>query len=513
MNQRFLHSLAEKKIVQWFHSTIGVIICLLLQPLAAQEGGETSSDTEDTPVVIEEIAGDVGLTGQRPWRPPDFSNQEQHLGYRPDLFSVPQSLQKNFQFWLDIYTKYTTDQGVLHDSENLNFIYQALDFSPVVRRTDLNLFQKERERRRLVKYAKQSIEDLLLKLHHTKNPDSLNSEERRVWDAFRSDSNPRKFLEARKKNRLRFQLGQRDRMILGIFFSGRYLEEFERIFRETQLPLELTRLVFVESSFNVLARSKVGASGLWQIMRATGRPHLMMTDSIDKRNHPIEATKMAARFLKNNFVMLEDWPLAITGYNHGPSGVQRLTRLHRTRDLGEIANNFDAKKRLGFASRNFYASFLAALEAERRADFYFGVVRWSQALAATDIKLAFPISYRDILRWFDGDDQKAQIFNPHITSSARKFDRPLPRGALISVPQAKSDQILAELEELRRKPSAPQKRTASSIVAPSQTYLVQIGDSFWSIAREFGISHRELMRANPHLSPEQIKPGESLQIP
>lgn len=513
MNPSFISFYVEKKITHWLQSTLGIAVLIVLQPLAAQESGDTSSDTEDTPVVIEEIAGDVGLTGQRPWRPPDFSNQDQHLGYHPEVFAVPPSLQNNFHFWLDIYTKYTTDQGVLHDSENLSFIYQALDFSPVVRRTDLNPFQKERERKRLVTNAKKSIEDLLMKLHQTRNPASLNAEERRIWEAFSNDPNPKKFLEARKKNRLRFQLGQRDRMILGIFFSGRYLEDFERIFREAQLPVELTRLVFVESSFNVLARSKVGASGLWQIMRGTGRPHLMINDSIDKRNHPIEATKMAARFLRNNFVMLQDWPLAITGYNHGPSGVQRLTRLHRTRDLGEIANNFDAKKRLGFASRNFYASFLAALEAERRADFYFGVVRWSQALSATDIKLAFPISYRDILRWFDGDDQKAQIFNPHITSAARKFDKPLPRGALISVPQTKTDQILAELEELRRKPSSPQKRTASSVGASAQTYLVQGGDSFWSIARDFGISHRELMRANPHLSPEQIKPGQSLQIP
>ncbi len=490
----------------------------LVSFLLAQENPEAadSSETEDTPVVMEEIAGDVNLTGHRAWRPPSYMAQNSPLGYDENTFEVPPGLETNFKFWLDIYTKYTTDQGVLHDSEDLSFVYEALDFSHIASRSDLTNGEKEKARRKAVKDAKKRVEDLLTRLHHTKDPSTLSADEKRIWDAFANDTSKNKFLEAKKKNRLRLQLGLRDRTIQGIFFSGRYLEDFEKIFADAGLPLELTRLVFVESSFNVLARSKVGASGLWQIMRATGRPYMMINDTVDKRNHPIEATKMAAKLLRNNYVMLQSWPLAITGYNHGPSGVQRLTRIHKTRDISELVSKTDSRKRLGFASRNFYACFLAALEAERKADYYFGNILWSQPLNAVDFKLEFPILYSDVLRWFDGDDQKAQIFNPQITSSARKFGRSLPRGAVISVPKSKLEFVIGELEEMKKKPAQNnRKRTASSIEsAPNQpSYVVQRGDSLWTIGREFGVSHTEIMKINNLKSTDQIFPGQVLQVP
>lgn len=494
--------------------------------------GDATSDEEEidseTPVVIEEIAGDMNLTGQRPWRATDYDAQPAALGLTSDTFEVPRGLEKNFQFWLDIYTKYTTDQGVLHDSENLGFIYNALDFSHIASRGDVKSWQKEHLRKKAVNDAKKSIHQLLDKLHATKDPSTLSGEERRIWDQFASDPDPRKFLEAKSKSRLRFQLGQRDRLIQGIFFSGRYLEDFERIFKEENVPLQLTRLPFVESSFNVLARSKVGASGLWQIMRYTANKKLMMNDAIDKRNHPSESARMAARYLKSNYVMLQSWPLAITGYNHGPSGVQRLARYHRTNDLGELAQKIDSKKRLGFASRNFYVSFLAVVEAERKANYYFGSVAWSQPLAGKDIRVGSPIYYKDILRWFDGDARKAEIFNPHITSAAKKFGRPIPPGAMIMIPDTKVDEIVAEFQSRRealkirthRKPSqASSNSVAGAELSPAinpvgvQTYRVQKGDSAWSIARDFGVSVRELVELNQLKSPSSIRVDQVLQIP
>ena len=241
-----------------------------------------------------------------------------------------------------------------------------------------------------------------------------------------------------------------------------YLENFERIFREAGLPIELTRMVFVESSFNVLARSKVGASGLWQIMRYTGRPYMMINDAIDKRNHPTEATKLAAKLLRNNYQMLQSWPLAVTGYNHGPTGVLKLTKHYKSREIGDLTQNIGSRKRLGFASRNFYASFLAILEVERNAPKYFGTVQWSQPLNAVDLVLPQAMKYDDLLKCFDGDDHKAQIFNPHITSAARKGKLALPKKAVVSVPvhkEGEARELLAKLEEI---PEAKknQKRSA-----------------------------------------------------
>ncbi len=400
----------------------------------------------DTPVQHDEIAGDVKMTDSRIWRSPDFSNQEKALGYAPEVFQVPQGLERHFQFWLDIYTRYTTDQGVLHDSEDIDLIYETLDFTAISSRTDLTSGQKNKLRTKAVKEAKVRIRAMLDKFEKQPEVDSLDYNEKRIWEHFQKLGVKSGFREAGKNNRLRFQLGQRDRIIQGIYFSGRYLEDFEQVFREAGLPIELTRLVFVESSFNVLARSKVGASGLWQIMRYTGRPYMMINNAIDKRNHPMEATRIAAKLLRQNYEMLEAWPLAITGYNHGPSGVLRLTKTNKTREISELVLDRNSKKRLGFASRNFFMSFLAILEAERNAPKYYGTVSWSKKLRSKEIRLPVPVRYKEVLRWFDGNDQQAQIFNPHITSSARNAELILPKGALIAFPDVKEQVVLASFE-------------------------------------------------------------------
>ena len=90
-------------------------------------------------------------------------------------------------------------------------------------------------------------------------------------------------------------------------------------------------------------------------MRYTARPYLKINQSVDERNDPMAATRAAAKLLRNNYMMLEDWPLAVTGYNHGPAGVRRLVRKFMTKNLVEL---LDVRKgRFGFASANFYTSF------------------------------------------------------------------------------------------------------------------------------------------------------------
>jgi membrane-bound lytic murein transglycosylase D len=387
------------------------------------------------------------------------------MGYSKEAFDIPQGLEKNVQFWTDVYTKYTTDQGVLHDAEKIDLIYKEIDFTAISSRGDLDRFQKERAKQKVLIQAKKQIVGMLKKLETVTDPSELTPAEKKVWDAFKEDSTPKKFKVAQGKNRLRFQLGQRDRVIQGIFFSGRYLEEFEKIFRDQGLPMELTRLIFVESSFNVMARSKVGASGLWQIMPYTTKGFMKSHPAIDLRNHPTEATILAAKLLRNNYRMLNSWPLALTGYNHGPAGVLKMTKKYKTRDLGELVQNVVSRKSFGFASRNFYASFLAVLKIEAEAPKHFGQVLWSEPFNQMHLKTVVPISYVDVLRWFDGDDEKAQIFNPHINRNARQGKVEIPKGIIVSVMKEKEDLVKAEIFDSNRlKEARNQRLTAPTSV-------------------------------------------------
>lgn len=406
---------------------------------------KVSTLDEDTPLVKSEVGGGKTLTGGRPFRAPDYSGQDKALGYGTEVFAVPKGLEPQVRFWVDIYSKYTTDQGVIHDTENVALLYEEMDFKEIMSDASLSLRQKERRKQKLVDERKKQIIEILLKLDKTESPENLSEREKKIWDLFQNISEPHKFREAAHKSRIRFQLGQKDRMQSAIFFSGRYLEDMETIFRENNLPIELTRLVFVESSFNVLARSKVGASGLWQIMRYTARPYRMINSAVDQRNHPMAATRLAARLMKDNYNMLRDWPLALTGYNHGPTGVRKLTEKYKTRNLVDLIQNVKSRRTFGFASRNFYACFMAVLEVEKNTLKYFPKAVWSERLDADEVKLPVSVKYKDLLTWFDGDTEKAEVFNPHLSRTVRNGRTVIPAATLISIPKNRYDQALISL--------------------------------------------------------------------
>jgi membrane-bound lytic murein transglycosylase D len=431
---------------------------------------------EDTPLAQKEVAGGKSLTGSRSFRAPDFSGQDKALGYGPGTFAVPKGMEKQVAFWRDIYSKYTTDQGVIHDTENLDIVYGHVDFKDIIADTSLTPRQRAKKKQKLVDDKKKEIHEILVKLEKASSAEGLNEAEKKVWELFQNIDEPDKFKEAAQKNRIRFQLGQKDRMQSAIFFSGRYLEDMEQIFREQGLPIELTRIVFVESSFNVLARSKVGASGLWQIMRYTARPYHMVKEAVDLRNHPLSATKLASKLMRDNYNLLKDWPLALTGYNHGPTGVRKMTEKYKTRELKELIQNVRSRRSFGFASRNFYACFLAVLDVERNAPKYFPRVSWSKPLEAQEIKLPIGVKYKDLLTWFEGNDEKAQVFNPHINRQARRSVT-IPAKTVVALPKERYDQALIALARGEFKFSAhmgpelkaPEEDKGPQIKAPEPT--------------------------------------------
>src|SRR5437667_430375 len=206
----------------------------------------------------------------------------------------------------------------------------------------------------------------LLRLHALgPHPESLTAEERAVYDLWADDPAPDHFLAAADDKRLHGQRGLRERFAGGIRASRPYFPEMERIFREEDLPVELVRLPLIESCFDLRAYSKAGAAGVWQFMPKTGRLFMRVDNLVDERRDPISSTRAAARFLARVHDMLDTWPLTITAYNHGPDGVARAVSEVGTNDIATIVRDYHGKA-FGFASRNFYVEFLAALEVERR---------------------------------------------------------------------------------------------------------------------------------------------------
>lgn len=488
------------------------LITMVMLPIGAFANTEASTDLAEKKELIKELDAVTTLVPMptRPWRAPQYSKQQSALGYTEDTFKVPAGLEPQVNFWISIYSKYSTQQGVIHDTDNVEMIFEEIDFESINRDITIGDIRKSKLRSQMVDAAKDRAIETIKKISKMTNPEGLNDYEKKAWDYYSKLSNPDKYKDVLQKGKIRFQQGLKDRMKEAIYLSGRYIEEMEQIFTEAGLPIELTRIPFVESSFNVFARSKVGASGLWQIMPYTGRGFIMMNGAIDKRNHPIEATKLAAKLFKFNYNMLNSWPLAVTGYNHGPSGVKKMVNNYQTNNIVELIQNVSSRKSFGFASRNFYATFLAALEVEKNAQKYFPDIAWAPVLDKEDIKITRPLSYKMVLTWFDGEDKIAQTFNPHIMGEARKFRQLLPVGAVISVPRSKIEIAQADMANPKAKPT---EYKTTPQVTESKTYVVSSGDNLTSIAKKFGVKMSDILVLNDLDSPSKIRRGQKLKIP
>lgn len=457
---------------------------------------------ENTPVFHQDFYANMDLKEAIDFVPPNYNRQEGRIGYKPGVFSIPRGMEERVSFWLDIYTKFTTNEGLLHDSEYVHLVYETVDFSPIMARVDLSDRQKRKARRKMVKDAKKRIRDRLSKLSKLKSSAGLEGEDLRYWYLFQKIEEKNKYNKASKKGRLRFQLGQKDRMVQGIYFSGKYIKQMEDIFTEMNLPLELIRMVYVESSFNPRARSKVGASGIWQFMRYTARQYMRMDWSADERNDPLTATKSAAKKLRNNYKMLESWPLAVTGYNHGPSGVRRMVRKYGTSDISELTGV--RKGRFGFASANFYATFLAALEAEKNSLKYYGPLKTAKPLKNKVIKLSKNISSRHILKWFDGDKDLAQEHNLHLRARVWRGNSLVKRKNIVRVPAEKYEQAITDIASLKK---------VKGPVASGNTHRIERGETLSDIAMRFGVSIRSLKEINEIINPRRIRAGQKIVIP
>ena len=305
-------------------------------------------------------------------------------------------------------------------------IYKKLDLR--------SLYETHADRpRTLARLRKQRVEReirhiraTLRKLHRANKATRLTAEERRIQRLFSDIPGSRKFLRAAAEDRVRSQTGIGEKFRQGIQISGRYLDEMEAIFRQAGLPVGLTRLPLVESTFNINAYSKAGAAGVWQFIRSTGRLFMRVDGLIDERRDPILAARAAAKLLKANYDRLGTWPLAITAYNHGQAGMARAVRKLGTTDIARIIRSYKSR-RFGFASRNFYPEFLAALEVEKNATAYFGEIKRDAPFRYDEIALDGYLSLGVAARCANISTERLIEFNPALGRSIRRGRRFIPQ--------------------------------------------------------------------------------------
>ncbi len=411
-----------------------------------------------------------------------------------DPFVHPPELEKDVRFWIRVYTEVTTDQGLLHDDWNLGLVYEVLRFDPA---------SSPAQRERLVAAAKARYAALLRRFAAGETED-LTPHEQRVLHAFGEKATPQDFRDA--IDRIRFQLGQADRFREGLIRAAVWEKQIARTLTQHGVPAEIAALPHVESSFNLAAYSKDGAAGLWQFMPSTARRFMRVDGVVDERLDPYSATEAAANLMLYNYRLLGTWPLAVTAYNHGPGGLRRAQDELGTSDIAVIVKHYQGRT-FGFASRNFYVAFLAALEVDRHADKYFGPIPRLPETESTPVELPDYIPVDALAKAFKVDMGALRVLNPALRPPVWNGSRFVPRGYALRLPGT---------------PPQSEIDTAWGRLPPAQRYVAQRndgrhkirrGETLAGIAAVSGVSLSRLLATNGWSGVHAVTRGEVIHIP
>jgi len=360
--------------------------------------------------------------------------------HQTGMFSVPPSLATQVRFWRDIYTKYDEGMVVFHDRDRLDIVYSCLDVSGIVKNENLTDHEKAKLKEEAIEGELKRIQE---KVHGVASSGGTvqDAEAVRLYKlAVKAGDGD---IERALQN-IRSQTGVAEKFRAGIKTSGRYMAEIEKILKEEGVPPIISRLIFVESMFDLNAVSKSGAAGIWQLMPETGRKFIRVDEVVDERLDPIAATRAAAAHLMRDFRALGNWELAINAYNTGPQRMKAAVAQLGTTDISRIIKEFKHPG-YGFASRNFYPAFLAAIEVFENRVKYFGDIKMDPPLEFDVVTLRFPIEVPDIVsRTGIGIDVIKEL-NPHIREGVLSGRLELPAGFTLRVPKGKGREIQARL--------------------------------------------------------------------
>ncbi len=357
------------------------------------------------------------------------------------LFPRAPEVQEQAEFWYQVFYRFPASTTLIHDADKTSNVLDVIDHNLLERKAS-GTQHSPAKRTQLNELYLKRYRLALRRFHHLgKRAIQFGGIEKRVFSVYsRSEEELMRLYKGEVS--LRTQTGLADEFIRAAERAQDYLPYMEKSFVERGVPTRLTRLPFVESMFNLKAVSKVGASGIWQFMPDTARNYMFVNRYHDERNSPLKASRAAARLMSDNYAALKSWPLAITAYNHGRGGMERAARTVGSRDLGKIIRNYRANS-FGFASKNFYAEFLAAadvydvLVAEQK------VVPRPSNLNIAVVRVNKPLSVHHILQATNLTKENLQELNPCLKdrSFTQNKYRPLPKAYEIFVPREKAKKL------------------------------------------------------------------------
>lgn len=278
------------------------------------------------------------------------------------------------------------------------------------------------------------------------------------------------------------------------------------------LPLELKYLAVVESALNPVAQSRVGASGLWQFMLATGRIYgLEINSLVDERLDPERSTEAACHYFKEMYDLYEDWYLVLAAYNCGPGNVNKaIKRAGGKMDFWKIFPYLPRETR-SYVPLYIAAAYVMTHHCEHnicpiRADF---------SVVTDTIMVERTLHFDQIAEILQMDKEAIRFYNPQYK---REIIPGNVKPSVLHLPIERTFAFIEREDTLfeHRKEELLAHCTPIDAGEPENrkqriTHTVKTGENVYTIANLYGVTAQELRKWNG-LSGSRVAKGRNLRI-
>lgn len=318
------------------------------------------------------------------------------------------------------------------------------------------------------------------------------------------------------RNYIEMYAGRRRNQVSYMLGEGKYyFPLFEEALDREGIPLELKYLPVIESALNPIARSRVGATGLWQFMASTGKMYdLEINSLVDERRDPAKSTNAAARYLKDLYGIYGDWNLVIAAYNCGPGNVNKAIRRS-----GGQTDYWAIYPYLPRETRGYVPAFIAATYIMNYYnDHNICPVECTNPASMDSLVINKNVHFQQIADVINVSVEDLRQYNPQFKSDIIPGEY---KGYALNLPIQKLSAFIDNSETIytyKYEELMPHRKVAgldvvggSSSNAKSVTHRVRKGDTLAKLASRYGVSSNQIKSWNG-LSSNRLTVGRRLKI-
>ncbi|MGI6341601.1 MAG: LysM peptidoglycan-binding domain-containing protein [Bacteroidales bacterium] len=293
-----------------------------------------------------------------------------------------------------------------------------------------------------------------------------------------------------------------------------YFPIFEQMLDKYDLPLELKYLAIVESALNPVAKSRMGAGGLWQFMYNTGKIYgLKLTSFVDDRNDPYKATKAACMHFIDLYNIYNDWDLVLAAYNSGAGNVNKAIRRS-----GGKKTFWEIRDYLPRETRNYVPAFIAvnyAMAYSQEHNIYPQMPKLLYSEVDT-VVVNFPLSFDLLSQQLDISNVDLQFLNPTYRKNFIPASSNSPYTLVLPVSKVgdfitNENNFMACSQQLNYQQYAQYNKVELRSVDERITHRVKKGENLSIIANKYKCSVSNLKKWN-NLRSNTIQIGQRLVV-